>query len=170
MLLRATLVALLMTAWAAHAAEIAATSRVGAVMVFPTGAEVTRLGRVKLDPGDHAIIFADLPARAISSSIRVEAKASGKLEIGSVDSRRLFVPRSDSSNAASERKRLEDGIEKLRDEKSALEGAIKAAEAQRTLINNLAQLPMRPQPANAVAKRKRPSSIPRLRCASSIVR
>jgi uncharacterized protein (TIGR02231 family) len=151
MLLRATLVALLMTAWAAHAAEIAATSRVGAVMVFPTGAEVTRLGRVKLDPGDHAIIFADLPARAISSSIRVEAKASGKLEIGSVDSRRLFVPRSDSSNAASERKRLEDGIEKLRDEKSALEGAIKAAEAQRTLINNLAQLPMRPQPANAGA-------------------
>jgi uncharacterized protein (TIGR02231 family) len=151
MLLRATLVALLMTAWAAHAAEIAATSRVGAVMVFPTGAEVTRLGRVKLDPGDHAIIFADLPARAISSSIRVEAKASGKLEIGSVDSRRLFVPRSDSSNAATERKRVEDAIEKLRDEKSALEGAIKAAEAQRTLINNLAQLPTRPQPANAGA-------------------
>jgi uncharacterized protein (TIGR02231 family) len=151
MLLRATLVALLMTAWAAQADEIAATSRVGAVMVFPTGAEVTRLGRVKLDPGDHAIIFADLPARAISSSIRVEAKASGKLEIGSVDSRRLFVPRSDSSDAATERKRVEDAIEKLRDEKSALEGAIKAAEAQRTLINNLAQLPTRPQPANAGA-------------------
>jgi uncharacterized protein (TIGR02231 family) len=151
MLLRATLVALLMTAWAAQADEIAATSRVGAVLVFPTGAEVTRLGRVKLDPGDHAIIFADLPARAISSSIRVEAKASGKLEIGSVDSRRLLVPRSDSSNAATERKRVEDAIEKLRDEKSALEGAIKAAEAQRTLINNLAQLPTRPQPANAGA-------------------
>lgn len=151
MLLWATLVALLMTAWAAQADEIAATSRVGAVMVFPTGAEVTRLGRVKLDPGDHAIIFADLPARAISSSIRVEAKASGKLEIGSVDSHRLFVPRSDSSNAATERKRVEDAIEKLRDEKSALEGAIKAAEAQRTLINNLAQLPTRPQPANAGA-------------------
>jgi uncharacterized protein (TIGR02231 family) len=151
MLLRATFVALLMTASAAAAAEIAATSRVGAVMVFPTGAEVTRLGRVRLDPGDHAIIFADLPARAISNSIRVEAKANGRLEIGSVDSRRLFVPRSDSANAASERKRIEDAIEKLRDEKSALEGAIKAAEAQRTLINNLAQLPTRPQPANAGA-------------------
>ena len=151
MLLRVTFVAFLMTASAAAAAELAATSRVGAVMVFPTGAEVTRLGRVKLDPGDHAIIFADLPARAISNSIRVEAKANGRLEIGSVDSRRLFVPRSDSANAASERKRIEDAIEKLRDEKSALEGAIKAAEAQRTLINNLAQLPTRPQPANAGA-------------------
>jgi len=151
MLLRVTFVVFLMTASAAAAAELAATSRVGAVMVFPSGAEVTRLGRVKLDPGDHAIIFADLPARAISNSIRVEAKANGRLEIGSVDSRRLFVPRSDSANAASERKRIEDAIEKLRDEKSALEGAIKAAEAQRTLINNLAQLPTRPQPANAGA-------------------
>jgi len=151
MLLRATFVALLMIASAAEAAEIAATSRVGAVMVFPTGAEVTRLGSVKLDPGDHTIIFADLPARAVASSIRVEAKASGKLEIGSVDSRRLFVPRSDGANAASERKRIEDAIEKLRDEKGALEGAIKAAEAQRTLINNLAQLPTRPAPANAAA-------------------
>jgi uncharacterized protein (TIGR02231 family) len=151
MLLRATFVALLMIASAARAAEIGATTRVDAVMVFPTGAEVTRLGSVKLDPGDHTIVFADLPARAIASSIRVEAKASGKLEIGSVDSRRLFVPRSDGANAASERKRIEDAIEKLRDEKGALEGAIKAAEAQRTLINNLAQLPTRPQPANAVA-------------------
>ena len=151
MLLRATFVALLMIASAAQAAEIGATSRVDAVMVFPTGAEVRRLGSVRLDPGDHTIVFADLPARAIASSLRVEAKASGKLAIGSVDSRRLFVPRSDGANAASERKRIEDAIEKLRDEKSALEGAIKAAEAQRTLINNLAQLPTRPQPANTVA-------------------
>jgi uncharacterized protein (TIGR02231 family) len=151
MLWRAMILAVLMTSTAAGAAEVAATSRVAAVMVFPTGAEVTRLGKVKLEPGDHAILFTDLPARALSSSIRVEAKASGKLEIGSVDSRRVFVPRSDSSNAASERKRLEDVIEKLRDEKSALEGSIKAAEAQRTLINNLAQLPMRPLPGSAAA-------------------
>jgi uncharacterized protein (TIGR02231 family) len=151
MRLRATLVAFLMTVSVAQAAEIAATSRVEAVMVFPTGAEVTRLGRAKLDPGDHVIVFADLPARALANSIRVEAKANGRLEIGSVDSRRLFVPRSDSANAASERKRIEDAIEKLRDEKSALEGGIKAAEAQRTLINNLAQLPTRSQPANAGA-------------------
>jgi uncharacterized protein (TIGR02231 family) len=151
MLLRAMTLAVLLTSSAAGAAEIAATSRVAAVMVFPTGAEVTRLGKVTLAPGDHAILFTDLPARALSSSIRVEAKASGKLEIGSVDSRRLSVPRSDSSIAASERKRIEDAIEKLRDEKSALEGGIRAAEAQRTLIDNLAQLPMRPVPGTAAA-------------------
>src|SRR5262245_737781 len=151
MLLRAIILAVLMKSTAAGAAEIAATSRVAAVMVFPSGAEVTRLGKVTLEPGDHAILFTDLPARALASWIRVEAKATGKLEIGSVDSRRVFVPRSDSSIAASERKRIEDAIEKLRDEKSALEGSIKAAEAQRTLINNLAQLPTRPIPGGTVA-------------------
>jgi uncharacterized protein (TIGR02231 family) len=149
--LRALLVALLMTATAAEAADVLGSSRVTAVMVFPSGAEVTRQGRVKLEAGDHAIVFADLPARVISSSIRVEGKATGKLEIGSVDSRRVFVPRSDSSIAATERKRIEDAIEKLRDERSALEGASKAAEAQKTLISNLAQLPLRPAPASATA-------------------
>src|SRR5262245_9041429 len=151
MLLRAMNLAVLMTSTSERAAEIAATSRVAAVVVFPTGAEVTRLGKVTLEPGDHAIQFTDLPARALASSIRVEAKANGTLEIGSVDSRRVFVPRSDSSIAASERKRIEDAIEKLRDEKSALEGSIKAAEVQRTLINNFAQLPKRPQPGTAAA-------------------
>jgi len=145
----ALLVALLLQAAAAEAAEVLGSSRVSVVMVFPAGAEVTRVGTVKLEAGEHTIVFADLPARALASSIRVEAKATAKLEIGSVDSRRLFVPRSDSSVAASERKRIEDAIEKLRDERGALDGIVKAAEAQKTLIGNLAQLPLRPVPTGA---------------------
>ena len=69
--------------------------------------------------GDHVILFTDLPARAIHSSIRVEGKAAGALEIGSVDSRRVFVPRTDDAVAATERKRVEDDIEKLKDDKAA---------------------------------------------------
>src|SRR5215510_9818258 len=152
MLLRASIIAILLIgAAAAEAAEISASSHVSQVTVYPSGAEVTRLGAIKLEGGDHAIVFADLPARAIASSIRVEAKATGKLEIGSVDSRRLFVPRADSSIAASERQRLEDAIEKLRDERAGLEGTSKAAEAQKTLITNLAQLPLRPPAGHAAA-------------------
>jgi uncharacterized protein (TIGR02231 family) len=148
MLLRAGVVAFLLLAGAAEAAEVTANSHITAVMVFPSGAEVTRLGAVKLEAGDHAIIFADLPARVITSSIRVEGKATGKLEIGSVDSRRVFVPRSDASIASTDRKRIEDAIEKLRDERAALDSLSKAAETQKTLIGNLAQLPLRPPPAN----------------------
>jgi uncharacterized protein (TIGR02231 family) len=135
----------------AYAADIKGTSRIDAVTVFPSGAELTRVGKVKLEGGDHAILFADLPARAIASSIRVEGKATGKLAIGSVDSRRVFVPRTDAAVAATERKRIEDAIEKLKDDRAVLQTAVQAAEAQKTLIGNLAQLPTRPAPANGAA-------------------
>ena len=135
----------------ARAADIKGTSRIDAVTVFPSGAEVSRRGKVKLEPGDHVLLFADLTARAIASSIRVEGKATGKLQIGSVDSRRVFVPRTDAAIAATERKKIEDAIEKLKDERAVLTASVQAAEAQKTLISNLAQLPTRPAPANGAA-------------------
>ena len=85
-LLTATL--LLATAVEVSAAEIPAVSRVDAVTVFPQGAEVSRVAKVQLEKGPHTVILNDLPADAVPNSIRVEGLASGKLEIGSVDSRR----------------------------------------------------------------------------------
>src|SRR5581483_5863134 len=152
--MRSVLAALLLlpaVATAAAAADIKGQSSIDAVVVFPSGAEITRVGKVRLAPGDHVLIFSDLPARAIASSIRVEGKATGSLEIGSVDSRRLFVPRTDDAVAASERKRVEDAIEKLKDDRAVLQAAVQAAEAQKTLIGNLAQLPTRLAPANGAA-------------------
>jgi len=135
----------------AHAADVKGTSRIDAVTVFPSGAEITRLAKVRLERGDHVILFTDLPARTIHSSIRVEGKATGALQIGSVDSRRVFVPRTDEAVTATERKRVEDAIEKLKDDRAVLQTAVQAAEAQKTLITNLAQLPTRPAPANGAA-------------------
>jgi uncharacterized protein (TIGR02231 family) len=131
----------------ALAAEIKATSVIDSVTVYPAGAEITRLGKVKLDAGAHTLLFTDLPAEAVAGSIRVEGKATGRLEIGSVDTRRVSVPHADAAAAASERRRVEEAIEKLKDEKSFLQGAIDAAEAQRKLIDNLAELPARPPAA-----------------------
>jgi uncharacterized protein (TIGR02231 family) len=135
----------------ALAAELKATSRIDAVTVYPAGAEITRVGRVKLAQGDHVVLFGDLPAQAIPSSIRVEGKASGRLDIGSVDARRVFVPHNDDAVVATERKRIEDEIQKLGDGKATLQANVQAAEAQKTLIGNLAQLPVRPLPAGAAA-------------------
>jgi uncharacterized protein (TIGR02231 family) len=131
----------------AHAAEINGTSRIDAVTVYPSGAEITRVAKVRIEGGDHVILFTDLPARAVHSSIRVEGKATAALEIGSVDSRRTSVPRTDDAIAATERKRME----KLKDERALLQAAVQAAEAQKTLIGNLAQLPTRPAPAGGAA-------------------
>lgn len=135
----------------AHAAEIKGASRLDAVTVYPSGAEVTRIGKVKLERGEHTLLFADLPANAVSSSIRVEGKANGRLEIGSVDTRSVSVPRADDAVVATERRRVEDAIEKFKDEKAALQTSVVAAETQKRLIDNLAQLPTRPAPANGAA-------------------
>lgn len=134
-----------------HAAEIPAQSKVDAVTVFPSGAEVVRLAKVKLEKGEHVIVFSDVPAQAAPNSIRVEARSTGKLEVGSVDTRRLFVPRTDEEAVASERRRIEDELDKLRDDRAGLDGLVLAAETQKTLIANLAQLPTRPAPPQATA-------------------
>ncbi len=132
------------------AADVTATSAIDAVTVFPAGAEITRKSKIKLAIGEQRILFTDLPAQAIASSIRVEGKSAGKLEIGSVDTRRLSVPKSDPAITLAERQKLEDQIEALRDTRALFEGQVQAAETQRTLLTNLAELPtVAPGPGGA---------------------
>lgn len=131
----------------AVAADVPATSEIDAVTVFPQGAEVTRIARVKLEPGGHVIIVRDLPSGLLADSIRVQGEATGALELGAVDSRVFYLSELENAEAqASERKRLEDQIVLLYDRQAALNDEIAAAEQQRQLIANLAQLPARPDP------------------------
>ena len=71
----------LVLASAAGADEVPATSRVDAVTVFLSGAEVTRAARLSLDKGEHTIVFNELPAEAVPGSIRVDGKATAQLDI-----------------------------------------------------------------------------------------
>jgi uncharacterized protein (TIGR02231 family) len=135
-------------AGAAAAAEIRGSSGIDAVTVYPSGAEILRTARVQLERGEHTLLLTDLPAEAVAASIRVEGKATGGLEIGSVDTRSVSVARSDEAAVATERRRIEDAIEKLKDEKSALYASIQAAEAQKKLIDSLTKLPATPAPGN----------------------
>ena len=112
------------------AAEVTATSKIDSVVVFPSGAEVRRIARLKLDAGEHTILFSSLPQQAVQNSIRIEGKATGQLEIGSIDTRRISVPRLDPEVAASNRKRIEDGIEKLKDERARHQAEQQAASVQ----------------------------------------
>jgi len=125
----------------AAAEDVAATSHVDAVTVFLSGAEVTRTARLNLEKGDHTIVFSDLPAETVANSIRVDGKATGKLDIESVDTQRRFIPRADQAALQAERKSLEDQIEKLNDDRTIAQGQAEAAEKQNTLLGNLAELP-----------------------------
>jgi len=134
----------------AFAADVSAPSRISAVTVFLQGAEVTRVAKVKLEKGEHTVIFNDIPAGAVQGSIRVEGTATGKLDIGSVDTARKFLARAESQAADGDRKRIEDELESLRDQKTVIEAQVQAAETQKQLIANLAQLPHRPAPVGGV--------------------
>ncbi len=125
----------------AAAADQKASSTIGAVTVFPSGAEVRRNATVNLSAGETTVIFPDLPAETVSGSIRIDGESNGLLSIGSVDQRRLFVPQSGSDDDGSERKRIEAEIETLQDQRRLLEGRIEASETRRALIKNLSNLP-----------------------------
>ena len=76
---------------AALGADIRVSSKIDAVTVYRSGAEVVRLVKQKIEAGAHTLIVADLPAEAVLNSIRVEGRADGDLLLGSVDSRRVFI-------------------------------------------------------------------------------
>jgi len=128
----------------AHADDIPVTSRIETVTVFPAGAEATRTARLSLGKGEHTLVFNDLPAEAVPGSIRVDGKATAGLDIQSVDTRRRYIPRADQETLQAERKAIEDEIEKLRDERGIIQGQEDAAQTQKTLLQNLAQMPGRP--------------------------
>ncbi|MGE0767971.1 MAG: mucoidy inhibitor MuiA family protein [Hyphomicrobiaceae bacterium] len=130
-----------------EAAEITAPSEISSVTVFPTGAEIVRLAKVKVPAGEHTVVIDHLPPTAMAGSVRVEGKATGRLDIGSVDTRRVLVPFGDPAQQASERRRIELEIETLRDEHARIEAEVKATDAQKALIAKLTELPtVAPQP------------------------
>lgn len=129
----------------AFAAETSVASQIEAVTVFPSGAEVTRTTKLSLAKGEHTLVLSNLPAEAVAGSVRVDGKATAGLDIQSVDTRRRYIPRADQEALQAERKAIEDEIEKLRDERGAVQGQQDAAQTQKTLLQNLAQMPGRPQ-------------------------
>ncbi|MEO8652218.1 MAG: mucoidy inhibitor MuiA family protein [Hyphomicrobiaceae bacterium] len=144
-----------LTAAPLSAAEVPGTSAITTVTVFPRGAEVTRTAQLTVAQGDHILVFKDLPAQAIQGSIRVEGRSTGRLEIGSVDTRKVKVPRLDPATSQSERRKLELAIEKLDDERAVVNAEVKAAETQKAFIEALIALPNRPPAAASAQGEKR---------------
>lgn len=119
----------------AYAATIPAVSKVDAVTVFPSGAEVTRVAEATIAAGEHALVFEGLPGDLMAETIRVEGSALGKVEIGSVDAKLVYMP----STATDERRKdFEAQIQVLQDERTILDQTIADAEYQKSLMQQLA--------------------------------
>lgn len=131
----------------ARASDIEVPSRIDAVTVFPSGAEVIRKATVRIPKGSQKLVLSDLPAQAIRGSIRVEGVSSGgRLQIGAVDQRRKFVLSTGRGDTDADRKRLEREIEQARERIQVLESEIENRKIQKRFIENLAALPAKSSP------------------------
>jgi pyridoxine 5'-phosphate synthase PdxJ len=121
---------------AAAADDIELKSTLVRVTVFPAGAEAVREAGLELAAGDHVIVVRDLPEHLVDSSLRVEGEADQALDIGSVDSKRIFIATGGKDDVLNqtERKKIEDEIEKMQDEKALMEARVAAAQTQRRLM------------------------------------
>lgn len=131
------------------AADIQAVSRVDAVTVFPSGAEVTRLASSRIEAGEHTLIFESLPGDLMPETIRIEGSGTGLIEIGSVDVKASYVP---SAETDAQRKAFEADIQKLQDERAKLDQTIADAEYQKALMQQLATSAFGKPPRDGDAK------------------
>jgi uncharacterized protein (TIGR02231 family) len=117
------------------AADLKTNSRVDAVTVYPSGAEVTRVAEAHLVAGETTLILEGLPGELDAQSIRVEGSGGAGVEIASVDSKLIYVSTAEGEAA---RVRIEKQIEALQDERRALDQTISDAEYQKQLLLSLA--------------------------------
>ena len=117
----------------ARAADVAATSTVDAVTVYPDGASITRVIALDLPAGDNSAVLKDFPLTLDPSSLRVEGDAGARLTIGAIDAR---PPRAAPPVNLPE---LDKRIEALNDARASLQGVIDAAAARRKFAERFAE-------------------------------
>jgi uncharacterized protein (TIGR02231 family) len=115
-----------------RAADVAASSSVDAVTVYPDGASVTRVISLDLPAGENSAVLKDFPLTLDPSSLRVEGEAGVKLTIGAIDAK---PPRAAPPVNLPE---LDKRIEALKDARADLQGAIDAATARRKFAERFA--------------------------------
>ncbi len=126
----------------ALADDIALTSRVSAVTLYPQGATIERDVTFEAPAGQHDLILIDLPQDTDLTTLR--ASVSGA-EMGSVTTRRTAqLPRSEDQSAAIEAareevERREEALEAARADIARLRLAVDAANAQATFLAQLGQ-------------------------------
>ncbi len=128
--------------------EYKVNSAIDAVMVYPQGADVSRVADVSLVAGDHQLILENLPGSIDPQSIRVAGEANQGVEIASVDSKTVPLQSVDMDQ---QRRDLQKQIDGLYDAKSALDAVVSDAEVQRQFLMSLATKQLTPKTSEATS-------------------
>jgi hypothetical protein len=147
---RWTVLLLACSLWTAPAlaAEYKVNSAIDAVMVYPQGADVSRIADVELVQGEHQLILENLPGSIDPQSIRVAGEGGSGVEIASVDSKTVPLQ---SVDLDQQRRDLQKQIDALMDERSALDLVISDADVQRQFLMALANKQLTPQTTEATS-------------------
>ncbi len=112
-----------------------AVAAVDAVTVFPDRATVTRILSQTLESGQSELILSDLPVGLMRDSLRISAAGPDGLRLGAY---RFEIVR--GSERASERAReLEQRLQELGDQRSAIDDELAARQLQLALLRSLAE-------------------------------
>jgi uncharacterized protein (TIGR02231 family) len=133
-MLRAIAAALLAGASPVLAAEIAATSRIDGVVVYPGLAAVTRIVEVEMPAGQHTIVVAGLPQALDPASLRVEGVSTSQLSIGSVEMRTQPL-----GGVAAPQGEVAQRLLELQENRRKKQAALQAITAKQAMIQAIAQ-------------------------------
>jgi len=112
-----TLLVSLLAAGTVSAADVAATSRVTAVVVYSDRALVTRTVKVQVEAGESTVVVTGLPAALAEDSLSGSVK-SGPARLVGIEFRRTFRPESGDDRVRA----LEREIEQIQDRHAELAG------------------------------------------------
>lgn len=105
-------VAVLVVLAAGSASAVVVDTEIDRVVVFRDRAEVTRVGRIKLDAGDHKLELKRLVGGLMPESLRISAEGTVEALIGGMDIDQEFLEK----NSEERTRELEDKIRDLEDE------------------------------------------------------
>lgn len=140
--MRALCLPLLLVATPAIADDIALSSRVSAVTLFPQGATVVREVPFAAPAGEHDLILADLPRGTPLASVRVSVEGA---RMGGVTTRRDYVPPRDMAESAellaarAEVVRLEEALRTARARIDDIRLEAEAARARLAFLDRIGQ-------------------------------
>ncbi len=122
-----------LAAGSAFAGELKADGNISSVVVFPTGATVTRTIPVTLPAGATTVVVGDLPAGVETDSIKVEGTADRSFAIASVDTRLV----AGTEGADPQRVDLNTQIEVIDDKLAAIADRLDALEGRKRFLTQL---------------------------------
>lgn len=115
------------------AAEIAADSHITEVTVYPDSALVSRVANIKLDIGEHQIIFSNIIPEIDENSLKVSGSGNVEFKILGAQVKKEFLEEAPAEKV----KQLQDEIQTLEDGRRRLEDAKEILSQEKQFLDSI---------------------------------